>query len=100
MNDHTCSACGGRGVKELGYPNLRPPLCRVCLGSGRISDSTPIADAIADAETLRLFYRGLASILTPSEIEHIRSGDMWAVNHTSRAARAAFLVVPALRGDR
>jgi hypothetical protein len=58
---HACDACGGTGVLWCGRPHrggrcLADVRCPVCLGAGRISDRMPVADAIADAETLRLYY--------------------------------------------
>jgi len=72
---HECSACGGTGgwnvcgrrhgtttcrihnccecEQPWDDPCLYGEPCPVCLGAGRISDRMPVADAIADAETLR-----------------------------------------------
>ena len=46
--DHACEACGGIGMR---YDESRNhPDCRTCLGSGRISDRMPAADALADEQ--------------------------------------------------
>jgi hypothetical protein len=61
--DHECSACGGTGNFYFGQDAKLPYVpgdaidCPVCLGAGRISDRMPVADAIADAETLRRYLR-------------------------------------------
>lgn len=57
---HPCAACDGYGQEILvagSFDGVVPDVsvtCLVCLGAGRISDSMPASDAVADAETLRL----------------------------------------------
>src|SRR3972149_997138 len=73
--DHECSACSGTGERgacgrdhgmttcskhncclceqSFDAVRLNGATCPVCLGYGRISDRMPVADALADAETLR-----------------------------------------------
>lgn len=125
--DHECSACGGTGCRfeSTHGGRLRPceAPCPVCLGTGRISDRMPVADALADAETLRAFQRDpyppnfLLRTLAPDAYatEHgaLRCGvsaDLWARGHfyetewalvddAAHAARAAFRAVPGLKGE-
>lgn len=56
---HACDACGGNGY-HVGHEfctgwREAEHRCPVCRGAGRISDRMPAADALADAETLRLY---------------------------------------------
>lgn len=51
---HACDACGGSGCGSgacFTHPE-RCYSCQVCRGAGRISNAMPVADAVADAETL------------------------------------------------
>ena len=106
--DHECAACGGTGEASEYRPACSneahgegcgcgdaPLPCPVCLGAGRISDRMPVADAMADAETLRL----VATTLDPALVDWL---DTWVgdPDGANAAARAAFRAVPALRGDR
>lgn len=50
MATHVCAACGGDGEGEDVFYQMNCPACR---GLGTISDRMPVADAVADAETLR-----------------------------------------------
>lgn len=80
-------------------PVETPSPCPVCRGAGRISDRMPVADALADAETLRRAY-GLGSPLPTRDIEAVigraRINDVRKI--TRACARAAFRAVPGLRG--
>lgn len=104
-----CAACGGSGMIWQWCDKSRTRdervVCPVCLwrNNGRISDRMPAADAMADAETLRLHgmpgdireYGATAALLlyTTEMVD--------AAPHYARLeARAAFRAVPGLRGDR
>ena len=98
--------------------------CPVCLGAGSFSDAMPVADALADAKTLRLYalvtvnivqdefdwradtaeYRTSETILrsqAPFTFGHIPSemtfnaATVWL--EACEAAHAAFRAVPGLR---
>lgn len=95
---HPCDACGGTGfeyrdVREHGHAyRIRRSVrytCPVCLGEGRFSDRMPIADALADAETLQTVGPRIigAGRVPYTAIEAIRF------------ARAAFRAVPGLREE-
>ena len=118
--DHKCGACGGLGRIDKphriggssfydGYATL--VFCPVCLGSGRISDRMPAADAMADAETLLNL-----SYTEPKDwaAEAWNTGGFirWYLDRENgicepeylavvaeSAARAAFRAVPGLRGE-
>lgn len=51
-----CGACQGHGLLpfETASFGVCYTSCQVCNGSGSTTDSMPISDALADAETLRL----------------------------------------------
>ena len=93
---HECAACGGTGDKfEHAYakagcncPACGGLVCLICLGAGRISDRMPVADAMADAETVR-------RIVEPYAVTEINGP---VVDLYNAAARAAFRAVPGLRG--
>lgn len=95
--------------------------CPVCLGSGRISDRMPVADAVADAETLcgikaedggqerhrgrcRRWHMTLLgraqrhgeSAASYTKCDH---GETSAPYFSREAARAAFRAVPGLKGE-
>ena len=93
--------------------------CPVCLGSGRISDRVTVAQAMADAEQLRVAVRGQPEpiddwdcVPTP-DYSALRCGideQLWArgvfhetayglVTDAMGAAAIAFHAVPALRGE-
>lgn len=65
---HKCDACGGSGFvkprRRAGVPfsgtryDQQP--CPVCLGRGEHPNRMPVADAVADAETLRRYLRLLS----------------------------------------
>jgi hypothetical protein len=83
------------------------PDCRICLGSGRISDRIPAADALADAETLRLcdpYAGGITYLDTQEELGRMlrlelrRKDEARAVKDAVLMAHYAFLAVPGLRG--
>jgi hypothetical protein len=92
-------------------------LCPVCQGSGRISDVMPAADAMADAETVRLAAKrrpGLRSDVRHAsyygarvldytcdrdDIGDVDPADV-AAGYAQTAARAAFRAIPGLRGNR
>jgi hypothetical protein len=113
---HACAACGGSGREETcGDPRcpscFELDACPVCLGVGSIPDQAPVADALADAETLRLGWWGNPE--APFVHEPFCAADHGAqaatkiamgwddeasiVWHAKAAARAAFRAVPALR---
>ena len=110
---HKCAACGGSGRKFLPpkegsthQPNGRHIKCPTCLGSGRISDRMPVADAMADAETLRVHTaRLLGGGHAWAALQHgvIAERRAWqgktaeAASFAREAARAAFRAVPGLR---
>jgi hypothetical protein len=114
---HPCDACGGIGYREtdvetFGTPHwggtaYYPP-CPVCQGSGRISDRMPVADAMADAETLRLEWerQSLGVIHHTDATRPVMTGALGdellsaPLDWDRYAARAAFHAVPGLRGDR
>lgn len=90
-------------------PVETPSPCPVCRGAGRISDRMPAADAVADAETLRLalkitksgnpdcYVKGgfaVAALVHPGVVHQLDA----AVPYAIEAARAAFRAVPGLRG--
>lgn len=94
--DGTCQfcECGGTACTRWGCDDPRHfPPCLACLGTGRVVDHIPAADAVADAETLRLNApEGSIRAVTLNEaatrpLEFPRS-----------AATLAFCVVPELRG--
>jgi hypothetical protein len=98
-------------VRAYSYPGTA--LCPVCLGSGRISDRMPVADALADAETLRALMIDaehasgrLSDVKLAQEAGNDAEAwsayerDALAYVYASNAARAAFRAVPGLRGDR
>jgi hypothetical protein len=114
-----CDACGGSGRRKATPGEMAADLvrdgfavgvtfCSVCRGVGRISDRMPAADAIADAETLRLYtasFRGgphwairnreraLLLSLSPD-----RASYEWAPGWAAKQAHDAFRAVPGLRG--
>ena len=126
MKTHACDACGGFGyycgekcggrgnVWDITHSCVRVP-CNVCLGAGSFPDQMPVADAVADAETLRAvafdhtepirrewtefrltlwgaeYYGGVSVVWPPPTISD-------SVNMSTLAARAAFRAVPGLRG--
>lgn len=117
--DHTCDACDGIGMvfDELHFH----PDCPVCLGSGTISDRMPVADALADAETLHLnaipsdndectlaqgfglqarfwIKDSLSKCSRWTGDDYAESQDR-AKTKACAAARAAFRAVPGLRGE-
>jgi len=109
--DHECSACGGTGKKPA-WCGIEPavPQCRVCLGSGRISDRMPAADAMADAETLRPLsvdsdHTQLHVADAKLAQEYGNDAAAWmahesadlAATYATVAARAALRAVPGLR---
>jgi len=78
-----------------------PPACPVCLGAGRISDRMPVADALADAETLRVVGMNAGPLPTVRWL-YVLSWTLpqfpdWKTAH--HAARAAFRAVPGLREE-
>jgi hypothetical protein len=107
---HNCCLC----EQSFDDVRLNGATCPVCLGSGRISDRTPAADAIADAETLRFVaaetcggdpYPLLTEQAKVAEVcalgEYGYAGNNWhneAAYWALYAARAAFRAVPGLRG--
>ena len=122
---HKCSACGGSGyrfaaamigvaVDSGAWRVLSDFPCPVCLGAGSFSDAMPIADSVADAETLRVFYRQSTSHAIYDPIYrvsclgqtarcYIREGIEFgahhgAVSYSVYAAHEAFNAVPGLRG--
>lgn len=80
-SEHACDACGGSGY-------AKPCGCHVCLGAGRISDRMPVADALADAETLQ----------TVGPV--IIGREPFNATEAERFASGAFRAVPGLRGVR
>jgi hypothetical protein len=112
MKTHACDACGGSEVMLLPCdPNCACGGeayfdCPVCLGAGSFPDQMPVADAVADAETLRVLLPHRL-MLTDLPYLHVRcSADIpaWedaentACEWSRSAARAAFRAVPGLRG--
>lgn len=109
---HKCSACGGSGYRFAAamigvaedsgaWRALGDFPCPVCLGAGRFSDAMPIADSVADAETLTW---GMG-ISYPDQWSgdnakgHIGNGYAALAHQTTiHLAHAAFLAVPGLRG--
>lgn len=122
MSDHTCDACGGTGDANDYRPACSndahgdgcgcgdaPFPCPVCLGEGRFPDRMPVADAMADAETLRLAlieHDRLSHGLGMTDCEwvvrdsyaRLRNPDGVARCEVAIEARAAFRAVPGLRG--
>lgn len=92
-NTHKCDACGGTGG---GTYDARNPPCPVCLGSGTISDRMPVADAVADAETLRAnnYLDGVSSDCLRAPMS-----TLWSYIDARGSARAAFRAVPGLREE-
>lgn len=82
--------------------------CPACLGTGRVVDHIPVADAVADAETLHTYaWDGGAEVgdLTPAYLDaaavDLREDELlddFAAPIAESAARAAFRAVPGLRG--
>lgn len=94
-------------------PVETPSPCPVCRGAGRISDRMPAADALADAETLRLLWHERAegfNLPDRFRVEHQTVALFWQAGSLGHyiphecadsardAARAAFRAVPGLRG--
>jgi len=106
--DHECSACGGHGkAHDPAYVRVYDcAACPVCLGSGRISDRMPVADAMADAETLRNiantyphYSRHLDETLDVQAAGPRDGSWAYLTPYDARnAAHAAFRAVPGLRG--
>jgi hypothetical protein len=108
---HACDACGASGETwDTPYPlpaHANKITCHVCLGAGRISDRMPVADALADAETLWRVAREL--VLLPDLYAATNHG--WvardcclrrsaiAALEARTAAHAALRAVPGLRGE-
>ena len=104
-----CSACGGTGCEKRidhWHASYRYGECRerciVCLGAGRISDRMSVADALADAETLRR----VAVEIDPSCAQRLVSVQgLWIVDGFPHAgiaalgAHNAFCAVPGLRDE-
>ena len=102
MTSHPCDACGGTGDQKWNPGYWAPKLCQVCLGVGWLSDSMPVSDALADAETLRR-VKGRTGAFDP-----LREAAEWGEGVLSStdpggcavyAASAAFRAVPGLRGE-
>jgi len=105
---HPCDACGGRGsyyAAQLTSSRTVWTRCPVCLGAGQFPDRMPVADAVADAETLRpwipythwLFTPAVANVIRYSRGSRGRAAEYAAFDAVA-AARAAFRAVPGLRG--
>lgn len=119
-----CKACDGAGVfrAETDYDcsDVRSVLgsaydfrdCRACLGSGEVQESIPVADALADAETLIFVARAIpkqarhrlngllrARDLGVCAASEIKYGGGWLLPHITAAdaARIMFRAVPGLR---
>lgn len=102
----TCSGCQWCDVGR----------CPICLGAGSFPDRMPARDALADAETLRLYCLLVVSPETPYDLDALVVADLvldchmsgllndspgrreWGHIHAQDAARAAFRAVPGLRG--
>jgi hypothetical protein len=124
-----CLGCEGRGleVAEVQVLSMLPFFpCPVCAGSGQVEAKPSVRDAVADAETLRLYhdfesaspecstesYNRLALRKQPIPCCHLRDALAWAsvgalavsLGHADgsahkESARAAFRAVPGLRGE-
>jgi len=101
-----CRACERTGCKfrHEGCA-ARSHTCPACLGSGQVTDRIPAADAIADAETLRLLALAYFAIPLGDELDRAAThlsvqecGERFASEISYLAARAAFRAVPGLRG--
>ena len=113
---HQCDACHGGGwTTRHDGPSAISSLCPVCLGEGRCSDRVTVAQAMADAETLRSYVLGHARVSSLTNIARagrsgayarlmIEQADEFpgtsADRAAGRAAHFARLAVPALRGER
>ena len=107
---HVCDTCRGTGnaigVWSLGGMSS-PKDCLTCLGAGCISDRIPVADALADAETLRSVALEQPGSLRGTALWIVRAGIGRGPNTTFRtpfatgrkAARYAFRAVPELKGE-
>lgn len=98
---HACAVCGGRWL-DTGTSDEHI-LCPICLWNNGRSNLMPAADALADAETLRLAWRDILSWSDP-RIFDATYGMEWPGGQPAGAAavsaRAIFRAVPGLRGDR
>jgi len=106
-----CEGCEGSGFVDRCYCQTATQhmdacegrRCLVCQGSGQVTDRIPVADALADAETLRRISDGLPLRCT-------YTASLWARGHFYEtedalvwdgifAAHEAFRAVPGLRGE-
>ena len=110
-----CSACGGTGCEKRidhWHASYRYGECRerciVCLGAGRISDRMSVADALADAETLRqlagdIVAEGLRRYATSAQRNALGIANLIIFAGSGAdaysQARAAFRAVPELRSE-
>jgi hypothetical protein len=115
-----CKACDGTGCVYAPEHDLcvtydHAYRCEPCLGSGQVSERIPAADALADAETLRLIARdslphlwdGRSGKLTARRVvsagwsgEHATwnlGSEFLALAYAMEAAEYAFRAVPGLR---
>ncbi len=113
--DARCKGCNGARIVWRGGAYGNGP-CPACCGSGSVTRTIPVADAMADAETLRRValvtssyrtrdrrtalgraeaYGSLAGVVANLDLE---SGPKQSQKCAIEAARAAFRAVPGLRG--
>ena len=101
--EHACGACGGQCRDERHETPCETPQCPacrdecvpcpVCFGAGRISDRMPVADALADAETLRINTSYQFDL--PERVSFGKPPSFRA----SVLAKLALAAVPGLRGE-
>lgn len=98
-----CLACSGERSCWRGQEYGNGP-CPACKGEGRISDRMPVADAVADAETV---YLNRSMMRFPLNFDANRAMALYAAilgytqdlkGHVMRTANDTFRAFPGLMG--